>query len=123
MAASEEANLEFWRRLFDAPRIPLNPFNRRTPGPSSWVGTVSHIARSCISIATRGTEREAIENEFGEPLEWLRLDDKRASIVRKSIPGKGLSDRDAWDEIIVNLHALQERFEKVFRPRVTRIQV
>ena len=150
MAASEEANLEFWRRLFDAPRAPFNPYNGRTPGPSSWVGTgigkagvsvVLFVARKAHRAelyidSDKGNgkankaifdrlwaEREAIEQEIGEPLEWLRLDEKRASIVRKSILGKGISDRDAWDEIVTNLLALQERFDKVFRPRISRIQV
>ncbi len=48
MAASEEANLRFWRNLIAFPRQPSNPFGGRTAGPSGWMGI--GLGRSGVSI-------------------------------------------------------------------------
>lgn len=62
-------------------------------------------------------QRESIETEFGQPLEWERLDDKRASRVAIYRDGSienssdELQDIHAWG--IQNL--LQ--FKKVFGPK------
>ena len=56
--------------------------------------------------------RADIERAFGAPLEWSRLDDKRASIVAsKSIKGGYRSPRSDWVTLHAALAAESKRFE------------
>ncbi len=69
-------------------------------------------------------EREAIEREFGEKLDWRRLDHKRASRVVMSYRNRGnLHEKDKWDELQEVMIDMMIRFDKVFRNRINRIQL
>jgi hypothetical protein len=63
-------------------------------------------------------QRDALESELGEPLEWLRLDDKRACRIFAQREGSIQSAPDA----LGNLRdwAVEElpRFRSVFGPRL-----
>jgi hypothetical protein len=43
--------------------------------------------------------KEAIESEFGEPLEWQMLQGKRACRIKKCITIGGYRNDDKWPEI------------------------
>ncbi len=63
--------------------------------------------------------RSQIEAEFGGPLEWNRLDDKRASIIAsKSIKTGYRSPRTDWEAAHAALVNEMKRFEAVLLPRV-----
>lgn len=69
-------------------------------------------------------EKEAIETEFGEPLEWRRLDDKRASRIVRLYKGEGsLTERDRWDGLQDKLIDSMIRFDAAFRKRIRKINV
>jgi hypothetical protein len=63
-------------------------------------------------------EKEAIEREFGEALEWERLDDKRASRIAIYRPGSIMSDAPALQEIRAWTINQLLKFKKVFGPQL-----
>lgn len=68
-------------------------------------------------------QKVQIETEFGEPLEWLRLDDKRASrIVRLYMTG-GLSMEETWPSLQDQMIDGMIRFDKVMRGRLAKITI
>lgn len=69
-------------------------------------------------------EREAIEREFGDALDWRRLDHKRASRVVMYYGDKGsLHEKDRWYELQDKLIDTMIRFDNVFRSRIGRIRL
>lgn len=65
-------------------------------------------------------EKESIETDFGAPLEWCRLDDKKASRIRcrKAFDGY---DQENWPEMIAWLTDHLNRLVKTFAPRLTKL--
>jgi hypothetical protein len=59
-------------------------------------------------------QKEAIENIFGAPLDWQRLDDKRGCRVRYLLDGYGLQDKEHWPELQDSLIDAMIRLEKAF---------
>ena len=43
--------------------------------------------------------KNEIEKDCGDKLEWQRLDDRRASRIRKIYDYAGLDDKDEWDKL------------------------
>ena len=67
-------------------------------------------------------ERETIESEFGAPLDWRRLDDKRSSRVVILYDGIGsLHEQDKWETLQDTLIDAMTRFDRVFRKRIQRV--
>lgn len=63
-------------------------------------------------------EKHSIEQAFGGPLEWQRLDERKASRISYVLPDGGLQDQNRWAEIHENMIAAMVRLEAAFRPRV-----
>lgn len=64
-------------------------------------------------------EREEIENEFGSPLDWQRLNDKRASRIRVTFHGQGsLREKELWPSLQDTLIEAMIRLDKAFRKRI-----
>lgn len=59
-------------------------------------------------------KQASIEDAFGHPIEWLRLDNKKASRLQFSLPCEGY-DRDRWDDYISWHVATIQKFEKALR--------
>lgn len=64
------------------------------------------------------SEKDQIESEFGESIDWQRLDMKRASRIAVLIKGRGLKDKDKWDKLQEEMIDKMIRFEKVFKKRI-----
>jgi len=62
--------------------------------------------------------KEAIEQAFGAPLEWLRLDDKRASRIAYSIKKGRLRDEGTWPELQEAMIDAMIRLEKALAPHI-----
>lgn len=67
-------------------------------------------------------EREAIEQEFGEALEWRRMDDKRSSRIVRVYRGLGsLHEQDKWETLQDMMIDAMIRLDRVFRKRIQRV--
>jgi hypothetical protein len=73
-------------------------------------------------VVERNTKEKA-EAVFGEPLEWQRLDDRRACRIRHRLPLGGLADRDRWPEIQEAMIDAMVRLEKALKPQVKRLRL
>jgi hypothetical protein len=62
-------------------------------------------------------KREVIEADFGAPLEWLRLDDKKACRIqfRKRFDGY---NKESWSEMIAWMVEYIPRIEKAFKKQI-----
>jgi len=67
---------------------------------------------------TLAASRQDIEREFGEPLEWERLDDRRASRIALYRAGSIEDDEDTLTEIRAWMIERLLKIKKVFSPRL-----
>jgi hypothetical protein len=67
--------------------------------------------------------RADTEAVFGGPLEWQRLDDRRACRIRYVLESGGLKDRERWPQIQDRMIDAMVRLEKALRPEIQRLKV
>lgn len=65
--------------------------------------------------------RQAIGAEFGGPIEWQRLDQKRACRIKAIACKHGLADEENWPEIHKALVDAMIRFEKALKPQIKKL--
>ncbi len=141
--------LEFWKQLLEraTQHSPRHPHARISPSKDHWISTgagksglswgyviLRDHARVELYIDTPDTERnkaifdtlvqhkETIENTFGAPLEWQRLENKRASRICAYIRDHGgLRDRECWDELHELMIDAMLRLEKAIKPYIRQL--
>ena len=134
--------LEFWSKLLEKAkkRTPLHA--HRSPSKDNWISTgagrsgltwayviLMDHARVEFYIDTEDTDRnkaifdflaqhkDEVEQTFGAPLDWQRLEGKRASRICYHIRDYGgLRDRDNWDRIQDAMIDAMIRLEKALKP-------
>ncbi len=136
---------EFWDQFIERSLGRTKLFANRTAGPENYlscgIGKAGVEINAAIAYNTARAEiyidfgkneaektkrlfdallkeKEKIESEFGGPLEWLRLDEKRASIIRKTMPFIGLENREQWPAVQDAMIDACVRLDEVFRPRL-----
>ena len=68
------------------------------------------------------SKRQEIESDFGEKLEWQRLDDKRACRIAKTVENKGLWDMDDWPAIQDKMIDAMIRFKKALSKHIQQLR-
>lgn len=143
---------EFWISLLTRAKSKTQIFSAISPGKESWISTgagksgvsfnflinkdwaavelyidydknPSEQNKNKIIFDKLKSQMEQIELEVGGALEWDRLDEKRASRIRKKIDSGGLKTKDKWLEIQDAMIDTMINFEKTLRPRISNIRV
>lgn len=140
----EETFRRFWDQFLVRANQRGNLFAHRTTSASPWLGTSLGRNGFRLSAAMRRTgarvvcnihhakggtalfdalhaQRENIEKEFGAPLQWAALPDKKRSWIRAETGGNWQSPESEWPAIQENLVDLAYRLDKVLRPRIQAI--
>ena len=117
--------LIFWKQILEKSKDKTSLFSNISPSKSSWISTSagkSGLTYSYVITQKNGsielyidkgknydelnkkifddllTHKEDIEKDFGDILEWQRLDNKRASRIRKIYATVNLNDSENWDK-------------------------
>lgn len=138
---------EFWKQLIERLQGKTKLHANLKPSLTYWLSTrkrgieynyvvLKDKARVELYIDTGDGEKnkriydeiykhkDAIEQRFGEPLEWQRLDMKCSCRVAASIKGKGkINDQDTWDTLQDAMIDAMIRLENAFAPYINQLQV
>ena len=140
----------FWTELLERATRKTKLHSNITPGEYGWISTGAgkyglgynyairqHDAQAELYI-DRGRDRdeenkmifdqlaerkEAIESSFGEPLEWQRLDNRRACRIRKVITMGGYRDEEVWVDVQDQMIDAMIRLEKAFGSHIAELSI
>jgi hypothetical protein len=140
----------FWTTLLERAKARTKLHANISPGHYSWIGTsagkhglqLNYVVRKHDAhvelYIDRGKDSEkenkeifdqlaeskdSIEKAFGEPLEWERLEGKRACRIRKLLVLGGYQDEANWPEIQEAMIDAMVRLAKALKPHIARLKV
>jgi hypothetical protein len=141
---------KFWAGLLEAAKQKTQLHANRSPGQHGWIGAVSGRRGMGFNYAVRehetqvelyiyrgtGAEAEnkvifdqlfaqkpAIEQAFGDDLEWQRLEGKQACRIRKVIQLGGWRDAEKWPAVHAAAAEAMFRLEKALKPAIAALSV
>lgn len=139
--------MEFWKQLLERAKSRTQLHARIAPGTENWISAsagrsgigynyVIRMEDAQVEIyIDRGNAEQnkqifdalqehktEVETVFGEPLEWQRLDAKRACRVRCLLNEGGLQDQQRWDKIQDAMIEAMIRLERALKPQIQRIK-
>ncbi len=142
-AERHRLRLEFWAQLLEQAKARTQLHARRSPITGNWLSAGAGRSGLTFEYAIRMSDalvefyikrgeakenkhildslyakREAIEETFGDRLEWLRQDDHPASRIRYSLPGGGLRDQNRWPDIQEAMIDAMVRLEQALKPHL-----
>jgi len=150
MAERYKIRLNFWKALLEKAKEKTKLHAHLTPQPYSWVGAgagksglgfnysvTQHEAKAELYIDRgKDSEKESkaifdqlaahkteIEEAFGGPLAWERLDTKRACRISKRIEAGGYRDEEKWVEIHEKMIDAMIKLEKALRPFIATLRI
>lgn len=142
--------LEFWKGLLERSKDKTKLFSNISPGRYHWIGTgsgKSGVTFNYVILMDWSSvelyidhdkdtgqknkaifdalyaQKDVIEKEFGSSLEWERLEDKRASRIRRRFESGGLASPESWPALQDAMIDAMVRLDKALRPRVAKIEI
>lgn len=114
----DQARFQFWQRLLAYANTQSDLHSRISPNRFIWIGARRHgqwwnynvlqdetraelyidapdVTDNKALFDRLAIDKDGIEADFGGPLQWDRLDDRRASRIRYSVSG-GWADESTW---------------------------
>lgn len=145
LAERHVVRLEFWRQLIEKLKTALPVYKNISPTKDNWIGTTlgrsgfqfnfvirMDDARVELYIDTGDVDknkqifdnifgkREQFEKEFGNQLEWQRLDERRACRIYYPI-SSGLLQENQWPDVQSKMIDSMARLQKTFQPEIKKI--
>ena len=133
---SQSERLVFWTRFNEMVVAKGKPFNIRNATTDHWYNVAIGTSEACVSInlvnkLSRVTveiyiadnknlfdylaeRKDEIENALGFPMEWVRLDNKKASRIKYAIPGLNFDDHSNYDALMDKIIEKVIVLKKVF---------
>jgi hypothetical protein len=132
---------EYWEQALDAfQQSPCALYNNISPSKDHWLSAGSGFSGCSYNLIFNKTElrvelgigrgnteenkflfdylvshKDDIEGKFGEPLEWMRLDDKKSSRIQFSCKADGFN-KESWQEFIAWHLTHMSTLEKALKP-------
>ena len=146
LAERFDLRLNWWTQLTSRPEAKLHA--HITPGPYSWIGVSSGVRGLGLNYAInqdvsaaelyidRGKDsddenkaifdelyshREEIQKEIPNTVIWERLEGRRASRIKISIPGGYKSAEEDWDRIQKEQVAAMNTLERTLKPFIKKL--
>lgn len=139
--AREDLYRRFWGQFLAKANARGALFQRRTRSSNPWLGvgmgrngfrlnlamTRGEARATCLIHQEEGgsalfdvlhAQRAAIEAEFGAPLDWAALSERKRSRIRATTAGGWLAPETEWADIQDRLVDLAYRMDAVLRPRI-----
>ena len=151
IAERHEIRRRWWTELIERSRAVNNLHSHITPGKYAWIGTSSGTRGIGFNYTVlkdecgaevyidrgKGADEEnekifdqlyanktEIENAFGSPLKWERLESKRACRIKHTNSEGGYrSPEEKWVDIQTNTIKAMDRLEKAFSPYLARLHI
>lgn len=149
LAGREKMYREFWSALSARSRGKTRLFVDTAPSTENWISIsagksgftfaynftrqeaqvelyidTGDDSRNKAAFDALYSEREAIEAEFGAPLDWQRLNHRRACRIRYVVSDRSrLNSRDQWPDLQDELIEAMIRLDRAFRSRVAKLRV
>ncbi|MBI5081535.1 MAG: DUF4268 domain-containing protein [Chloroflexi bacterium] len=139
--------LEFWKQILEKYKKRGTFFSNISPAKDHWINTGAGKAgvaysqivmmdalRVEVYISSSNQEankryfdqllahKEKIEKIFGKPLVWQRLNEKTASRICYTIEGRGLKDKEQWDEMQEMLVEEMYNLRKAFQDEIDKLK-
>lgn len=141
---------QFWKQLLERAKEKTKLHAGISPGQYSWLGTGAGITGLSLNYAVRQHDaqvdlyidrdkdsgegnkvifdaliehKEQIEQDFGEPLLWERLDQKRACRISKTIEIGGYKDDDKWSAVHEAMIETMIRLERALRSHLDKLKL
>jgi hypothetical protein len=142
LAKRHHKRLAFWESLLSKSKEKTKLFSNVSPSKESWISTgigltglglnyvITYDWGAVELYIDRGkdseivnkerfdyffSKKDEIEKELNEPLIWERLDNKRASRIRKKFDKIGLRDEEQWNDLQDKMIDFMIKFEKTLR--------
>lgn len=150
LAARHEKRYDFWKILLEKCKTKTNLHANISPSIYSWIGTSSGKRGLNLNYAAtnkygqvelyidRGKEteeenkrifdqlyshRQEIEKDFGDKLNWERLNDRRASRISKRFNYAGLNEREKWDKLQADMIDAMVKIDKALNKHIKALKI
>lgn len=150
LAERHKKRLEFWQELLEKSKSRTALHSNISPCIYSWIGAGSGkrgITYNYVITKNHGqievyidrgkgsdeenkmifdklfSHKEDIENIFGESLEWQKLEDRRASRIKKVYTYAGISDRDKWGRLQDNMISGMIKLEEALKAHINSLNI
>lgn len=150
LAKRHHKRLAFWEKLLSKSKEKTKLFSNISPSKEGWISTgiglmglglnymVTYDWAAVELYIDKGkdydlvnkerfdylfSKRSEIENDIGDnTINWERLDEKRASRIRKKFDKVGLRDEKQWDELQTQMVDFMIKFERTIKEYVPELR-